>query len=117
MTRWTITCSFTLILLTSAKAWQFQRRDVLDDSVDSPEGVIAHLQHFGEILYRFPDNETGAIVANWNESWDRNPEELGNYAEGDILFPTQLEKNGLKADSARWPGGVVPYMISPYFSK
>lgn len=110
-----IFCTFVLLTLTSA--WPFRRRDVLDNSVDSPHGVIAHLQHFGAMLYRFPDNETGAIVANWHEGWDRNPEELGSYAEGDILFPPPLEKNGLKAESARWPGGVVPYMISPYFSK
>nr|XP_012146509.1 PREDICTED: zinc metalloproteinase nas-4-like isoform X1 [Megachile rotundata] len=101
----------------SAFAWPFRRRDVLDNSVDSPDGVIAHLQHFGPMLYGFPDNETGAIVATWHEGWDRNPEELGNYAEGDILFPLQLGKNGIRAESARWPGGVVPYMISPYFNE
>lgn len=105
------------VLLVSVSAWPFRRRDVFDNAVDSPHGVIAHLQHFGEMLYRNPDNETGAIVANWHEGWDRNPEELGNYAEGDILFPPQLGKNGLKAEAARWPGGVVPYMISPYFGK
>lgn len=117
MKRCSIVCSFTFILLTSVSAWPFRRRDVLDNAVDSPDGVIAHLQHFGEMLYRNPDNETGAMVANWHEGWDRNPEELGNYAEGDILFPPQLEKNGLRAEAARWPGGVVPYMLSPYFSK
>ncbi|KZC10613.1 PREDICTED: zinc metalloproteinase nas-13-like [Dufourea novaeangliae] len=106
-----------LVLLTSATGWPFQRRDILDNSVDSPDSVIAHLQHFGEILYRFPDNATGAAVANWHEGWDTNPEELGSYAEGDILFPAHLEKNGLKAESARWPRGVVPYMISPYFNE
>ncbi|XP_020723542.1 zinc metalloproteinase nas-4-like [Bombus terrestris] len=116
MKRCSIVCSFTFILLTSVSAWPFRRRDVLDNAVDSPDGVIAHLQHFGEMLYRNPDNETGAMVANWHEGWDRNPEELGNYAEGDILFPPQLEKNGLRAEAARWPGGVVPYMLSPYFN-
>nr|XP_012146511.1 PREDICTED: zinc metalloproteinase nas-13-like isoform X4 [Megachile rotundata] len=112
-----IVCSFVILLLASAFAWPFRRRDVLDNSVDSPDGVIAHLQHFGPMLYGFPDNETGAIVATWHEGWDRNPEELGNYAEGDILFPLQLGKNGIRAESARWPGGVVPYMISPYFNE
>ncbi|XP_076231132.1 zinc metalloproteinase nas-1 [Calliopsis andreniformis] len=117
MKRLSVLCCFVLPLLTSLEAWPFERRDVLDNSVDSPEGVIAHLQHFGEALFRFPDNATGDIVANWNEGWDQNPEELGSYAEGDILFPPQqLGKNGLKAESARWPGGVVPYMLSPYFN-
>ncbi|XP_033322886.1 hatching enzyme 1.2 [Megalopta genalis] len=109
--------TLVFVLLTSASAWPFQRRDILDNSVDSPEGVIAHLQHFGELLYQFPDNATGQIVANWHEGLDINPEELGSYAEGDILFPPQLGKNGLKAESARWPSGVVPYIISPYFNE
>lgn len=117
MNRTSFILSFSFLLLVSASAWPFRRRDVFDNAVDSPHGVIAHLQHFGELLYRNPDNETGTIVANWHEGWDRNPEELGNYAEGDILFPPQLGKNGLKAEAARWPGGVVPYMISPYFGK
>ncbi|XP_053982426.1 zinc metalloproteinase nas-4-like [Hylaeus volcanicus] len=113
------TLVYALLVFVSASTtsgWPFHRRDVLDNSVDSPEGVIAHLQHFGEVLYRFPDNATGEIVANWHEGMDRNPEELGSYAEGDILFPPQLAKNGLKAESARWPGGVVPYVLSPYFN-
>ncbi|XP_035719568.1 zinc metalloproteinase nas-13-like isoform X3 [Vespa mandarinia] len=46
-----------------------------------------------------------------------NPEELGNYAEGDILFPLGMGRNGLKAENARWPNGIIPYMISPYFGK
>lgn len=118
MNRASFILSFSFVfLMVSASAWPFRRRDVFDNAVDSPHGVIAHLQHFGELLYRNPDNETGTIVANWHEGWDRNPEELGNYAEGDILFPPQLGKNGLKAEAARWPGGVVPYMISPYFGK
>jgi len=85
--------------------------------VDSPDGLIAHLQHLGEQLYGFPDNETGLKVAQWHENMDMNPEELGSYAEGDILFPPMLGRNGLKADSARWPNGIVPFMISPYFSE
>ncbi|XP_076181584.1 zinc metalloproteinase nas-13 [Ptiloglossa arizonensis] len=112
-------CTFLTLFaffLGAVFGWPFQRRDVLDNSALSPEGVIAHLWHFGENLYRFPDNATGEIVANWHVGWDRNPEELGSYAEGDILFPPQLGKNGLKAESARWPGGVVPYMLSPYFN-
>ncbi|XP_043264711.1 zinc metalloproteinase nas-13-like [Colletes gigas] len=116
MSRCTIVPFLVFSFFSVAHAWPFHRRDVLDNSVESPDGVIAHLQHFGAALYRVPDNATGEIVANWHEGWDRNPEELGSYAEGDILFPPQLEKNGLKAESARWPGGVVPYMLSPYFN-
>jgi hypothetical protein len=102
--------------LTSASP-MFRRRDVFDNAVDTSDGLIAHLQHFGEQLYGFPDNETGLKVAQWHENMDMNPEELGSYAEGDILFPPMLSRNGLKADSARWPNGIVPFMISPYFSE
>lgn len=48
-----------------------------------------------------------------------NPEELGDtYAEGDIRLPERLKfRNGLKAETARWKGGVVPYRISDDFSE
>lgn len=46
-----------------------------------------------------------------------NPEELGeDYLEGDIM-PSAKSRNGLKAESARWKGGKVPYKISDKFSK
>lgn len=102
--------------LTSASP-ALHRRDVFDNAVDSPDGLIAHLQHLGELLYGLPDNETGLKVAQWHEGLDMNPEELGSYAEGDILFPSTMGRNGLKADTARWPNGVVPFVISPYFSE
>lgn len=107
---------WTLFVLTTS-AWPLSRRDVFDNAVDSPEGLIAHLQHLGESLYGLPDNETGFKVAQWHENMDMNPEELGNYAEGDILFPPAFGRNGLKAETARWPNGVIPFMISPYFSE
>ncbi|XP_032691513.1 zinc metalloproteinase nas-4-like isoform X1 [Odontomachus brunneus] len=105
-----------LLFVLTTSAWPFRRRDVFDNAVDDPDGLIAHLQHLGESLYGLPDNETGFKVAQWHENMDVNPEELGNYAEGDILFPPVFGRNGLKADSARWPNGVIPYMISPYFN-
>ncbi|XP_076288436.1 zinc metalloproteinase nas-4 isoform X2 [Lasioglossum baleicum] len=112
-----VVCSLAFVLLTAVSAWPPNRRDAPDNSVDTLEGVIGHLQHFGELLYQFPDNATGQVVANWHEGLDVNPEELGSYAEGDILFPPKQGRNGLKAESARWPGGVVPYMLSPYFNE
>ena len=92
-------------------------RDVMDNAVDSANGLIAHLSHLEGQLFGLPDNETGAKVAQWHEGMGVNPEELGEYAEGDILYPASMGRNGVKAESARWPGGVVPYMISPFFSK
>lgn len=62
----------------------------------------------------------GTAVSQWNPETAVNPEELGEYAQGDILFRSNnesLSRNGLKAASARWPKGVIPYEISPYFRK
>ncbi|XP_055952443.1 astacin-like metalloprotease toxin 5 [Argiope bruennichi] len=33
--------------------------------------------------------------------------------EGDILLDSNDDRNAVPRDSQRWPGGVVPYMISP----
>ena len=98
-------------------AWPVYRRDILDNAVDSSNGLISHLSHLGRVLFAEPSKETGLKVAQWHEGLGVNPEELGEYVEGDILFPSVMNRNGLKASSARWPDGVIPYMISPFFSK
>ncbi|CAB0044313.1 unnamed protein product [Trichogramma brassicae] len=68
-------------------------------------------------LFRLPDYaDTGVRVANWHENTDANPEELGDYVEGDILYPPTMARNGLKSLSARWPDAVVPYAISARFT-
>lgn len=59
----------------------------------------------------------GDAVAKWNPDMETNPEELGEYAQGDILFPANTARNGLKAASTHWEKGIVPYEIGPYFSK
>lgn len=106
-----------LALTTLTSAWPTShRRDVFDNSVDSPGGLIAYLRNYGDSLYRFPSNETGLRVAQWRQDMDVNPEELGEYVEGDIVFPPS-GRNGLTAISARWPNGVIPFVLSPYFSE
>ncbi|XP_015592931.1 zinc metalloproteinase nas-13 isoform X2 [Cephus cinctus] len=113
-----ISITFLLIstVIATSTAWPFRRRDVFDNAIDSPDGPMAHLTHLEEVLYGLPNNDTGIKVAEWSEETGVNPEELGEYAEGDILFPAGMGRNGLKAETARWPGGVIPYMISPYFN-
>lgn len=61
----------------------------------------------------------GDAVSNWSPDMDLNPEELGEYAQGDLLIPaTDSEaRNGLRAASSHWPKGIIPYEINPYFSK
>lgn len=46
-----------------------------------------------------------------------NPEELGPYLEGDMLIPRPAGRNGIRAKSARWPNGVIPFEIKGNFSK
>lgn len=110
--------SSVLLVASLANAWPFfRRREVFDNAVDSPDGLISHLSHLDGTMFGLPSNDTGAKVAEWHEGAEVNPEELGEYAEGDILFPLGFGRNGLTAETSRWPGGVVPYMISPYFSR
>lgn len=62
----------------------------------------------------------GEAVSNWDPNSELNPEELGEYAQGDILFPSNSSdtaRNGLRAASAHWPKAVVPYEVNPYFSE
>ncbi|CAL1265953.1 unnamed protein product [Larinioides sclopetarius] len=37
--------------------------------------------------------------------------------EGDILLDPNADRNAIPRDSQRWPGGVVPYFISPELGK
>jgi hypothetical protein len=80
--------------------------------------VMEFLEGFGESLFGAPDSKTGDAVAGWGPQSQGNPEELGAYPEGDILFPSSAaSRNGLKEISARWPKGVVPYVITGSFSQ
>ncbi|XP_014208542.1 zinc metalloproteinase nas-13-like [Copidosoma floridanum] len=96
--------------------------DVVDNSMEGGEAwsdgeLSGHLEHLEGRLFGSPSNETGARVDGWHEGLGVNPEELGEYAEGDILYPLAMARNGVKAESARWPNGVVPFVISPYFNE
>ncbi|GJQ85906.1 hypothetical protein Trydic_g21761 [Trypoxylus dichotomus] len=84
-------------------------------SFPTKENVGIDISHYGTALFGSPNNETGEKVSEWNsKSSEVNPEELGEYLEGDILFPSKV-KNGLLAFSAKWDGGMVPYVIvGPY---
>jgi len=58
---------------------------------------------------------TGLRVDAWKNDSNVNPEELGLYLEGDIMQHTS--RSGLTAWTARWPGGVVPFVIGGAFSE
>ncbi|XP_046663671.1 zinc metalloproteinase nas-13-like [Homalodisca vitripennis] len=90
-----------------------------DDNTEADEGLTAQLLEIGESLFGTPKAESGDAVSKWSPEMDQNPEELGEYAQGDLLIPASDSeaRNGLRAASTHWPKGVIPYEISPYFSQ
>lgn len=85
---------------------------------DDEDVEMIDLSHFGSSIFREPNNETGLLVASYDPNTDdRNPEEMGDYLEGDILIPrSQVQgRNGLIAMSSHWPSAIVPFEISGYF--
>ncbi|XP_033218253.1 zinc metalloproteinase nas-13-like [Belonocnema kinseyi] len=115
--KWVVLIAVVVVGAKESSAGPYFRRDVLDNAFDSPDGLLSHLSHLERQLYADPSNETGLKVSQWHEGLGVNPEELGEYVEGDILFPSSMSRNGLKASSARWPDGVIPYIISPFFNE
>ncbi|KAF2888692.1 hypothetical protein ILUMI_17481 [Ignelater luminosus] len=77
----------------------------------------ADLSYLGRTVFGEPNEESGKRVEQWNKSSKVNPEELGSYAEGDILFPNDVRRNGVISETARWPNGVVPYNFDGGYSK
>lgn len=73
------------------------------------------VSHLGSEIYGKPSENTGKSVEEWTEEMEVNPEELGEYLEGDILMPSD-GKNGLLGETSKWKDGVVPYEISWLFA-
>ncbi|KAK3913785.1 Zinc metalloproteinase nas-13 [Frankliniella fusca] len=77
----------------------------------------------GASIYGTPSEVTGELLKKYTPDSGVNPEELGEYTQGDILFTSKgaagsaFARNGLKAPSARWPGAVVPFEISYGFRR
>lgn len=47
-----------------------------------------------------------------------NPEEMGEYGEGDILIPRgPYARNGVREQAMLWTSGHIPYKIEGHFSK
>lgn len=79
-------------------------------------GDIIDLSHLGPNIYGDPDNKIGDIVSAYNsEDSPVNPEELGDYFEGDILMPKTMGRIGLLASSAKWSNGIIPFEIRGNF--
>ncbi|XP_026755052.2 hatching enzyme 1.2-like isoform X2 [Galleria mellonella] len=91
--------------------------DDLDNSIDGDGDGTIDISHLGANAYGTPTNESGHSVANWTESSLMNPEEMGEYAEGDILIPKPRGRNGISHETLRWPGGIIPYVIEGHFNQ
>lgn len=99
--------AFVLVLAAVASAHPSKDRE---DEID--------LSHLGENIFGYPDESNGDNLRFLTpENITGNPEELGNYAEGDILFVNSDLRNGVRSPAKRWPNAVVPYTIAGSFSK
>lgn len=81
---------------------------------ENEESDVIDLSAYG-LKFGQPDMQTGELLKNWQPTDNgSNPEELGSYMEGDILFPmnhSTNSRNGMVAQSYRWPNAVIPYEI------
>ncbi|KAJ8956335.1 hypothetical protein NQ318_015073 [Aromia moschata] len=77
---------------------------------DDEDSAPVDLSYLGARAFSQPDPKVGKRLEEWNSTSEMNPEELGEYAEGDIVFPSRA-RNGMVAQSFRWKNGVIPYEI------
>jgi len=51
--------------------------------------------------------------------FERDPIELGGQFEGDIILPSHdnTHRNAVRDPAEKWPKAIIPYTISPWFSK
>lgn len=104
-----VACSIALVYAKPFPA-------VEDNSLDNDDTPSIDLSQYGSSIFGVPSNETGKKVASYDPATSNlNPEELGEYLEGDMLMPPDLARNGLIATTSHWPGGIVPFEISGYF--
>ncbi|KAL4711841.1 hypothetical protein ACJJTC_006010 [Scirpophaga incertulas] len=88
---------------------------LFDNSIDGEDNI--NISHLGPEAFGSPKNESGEAVAEWTEDSLMNPEEMGSYAEGDILVPRPLTRNGVRDQTSMWPNGIIPYVIEGYFNQ
>lgn len=99
------------------RRWKFSFNKLLIPCEDSYTTItLCTVRTFVRLIFiRFLFLVTGAKLAQWNEKSLTNPEEVGEYFQGDIIQP--LSRNGLRNKLSRWPQGIVHYQLSPSFSE
>ena len=79
---------------------------------------LIDLTALGPTIYGQPSGYTGYKLVRWFANRGAgNAEEQGTYYEGDILFPSTMLRNGLRAESKRWEDGVIPVEVDSTFSE
>lgn len=97
-----------LTILKLAESWPADSR-MLAGTID--------LSRYGPEIYNEPSKVAGKMLTKWSEAKGKgNPEEQGNYFEGDIMIPGEA-RNGVILAAQKWKDGLVPYVIKGSFSK
>lgn len=105
---WTVTI-INILLITTIVKLAAGKSVAQADEID--------LTQYGSRLFGEPSKDVGVEVGKWTpDQKSGNPEELGSYFEGDILFPRGKSRNGLIAESFRWHDAQIPFEIVGDFS-
>jgi hypothetical protein len=65
-------------------------------------------------IMTLPDKNSGKALTEWMKLKVGNPEEQGNYFEGDIILNLD-KRNGITLPTLRWEKGIIPYKIGAGF--
>lgn len=71
--------------------------------------------YFAGLLVLFLVQSLGAPVQPEQEEIEEDHELIGGFFQGDMEI--EWTRNGLIAESRRWPNGIVPYKIDEVFGK
>ncbi|CAG9103828.1 unnamed protein product [Plutella xylostella] len=96
--------------------WPLAEDNYLDEGNSVDGDVVIDLSSLGPEAFREPDEKSGEALSNWTSTSEVNPEETGEYLEGDILMPPGSLRNGMRDQSYRWQDGIVPYVIEGSYS-
>ncbi|CAK1541405.1 unnamed protein product [Leptosia nina] len=86
------------------------------NSIDGVEEYSIDISGLDQLAFGIPKNESGVAVSEWTDSSLMNPEEMGEYLEGDILMPG-LARNGIRDKTSRWTDGIIPYVMDGGFTQ